>query len=85
MSGDTTPIDHFIVFSEVEGIKAPIGTVLNLGSKIAFSFSDTKTSGIVGTKKYSVVPIFGNFTMGDESKIVVATREADITDLEMMT
>ena len=85
MDGNTSAIDHFIVFSEVDGIKAPIGTVLNLGKGVAFSFNDTKTSGIIGTKNYSIRPVFGDFNLGEESEIVTITRERDMSNIEVMT
>jgi len=82
ISGNGDLIDYFIVFCDVGGIKAPIGTVVNLGIDDLFFFRDDKTAGIVGTKTYTVLPIFVDFTSGKESEGRSITKLANLSEIE---
>jgi len=84
VSGDSTPIDHFIIFSEVSSIKAPIGTTVNLESGRVFSYRDNKTAGLVGTKTYTVIPVLSNFNIGAESNSVSITKRLEIPRYEVV-
>jgi hypothetical protein len=82
LEGNPFSVDHFVVFSKIAGVKAPIGTVIAGGGSNYFTLVDDKTSGIVGTKIYTVLPIFADFSAGIESSSASVTRSSSISSLE---
>ena len=81
--GNSSKIDHFIIFSEIDGVKAPIGTTVNLRFGKVFSFTDRKTAGMVGLKTYTIIPIYGDFSPGSESVPTTIIKKSELSSFEV--
>jgi hypothetical protein len=68
VTGNKSRISSFLVLCDYNGIKAPIANVANssLGSA-RVDYVDDQMSQNVGTKIYTVVPVFHDLSVGDES------------------
>ena len=75
--GALDEIDHFIVLAEHEGVKSPIGTVHNMSSTGKFEYVDDDLGSEIGTTTYSIVPVFADYTYGQESEGVNVTESEE--------
>jgi len=66
VSGDGSVIDHFILFLEKEGIKNVIGTCHNEFHGKFRNWVHSVKSSDRGPSKYSVLPVFNDYSLGEE-------------------
>ena len=75
VSGDQNDIDHFIVNASFYGITSTVGTVHNFSSSGRYYFYDNELFNEPGTVEYSVIPVFADYTYGDEVTAESVTLE----------
>ena len=81
--GDLIDIDHFIVFCDYAGMKAPVGTAHTFMG-LSTTFIDNVLAGAIGPRRYTVLPVFKDFSYGTESLPVFFTKNNNVNDLEMI-
>ena len=83
--GNTDNIDHVQVLAEYQGTKAVVGVVHLLKGIGKYKFVDTKLSGLVGQRKYTVRLCFNNYMMSNESQGVTVDINANLGYLDNVT
>lgn len=66
IQGSVTKIDHFIITMEMLGMKTVVGKCHNITESNYFQFVDKLDNGEHGNIKYTIVPVFYDFTRGTE-------------------
>jgi len=74
VQGNITKIDHFIVTLEILGMKTVVGKSHNISESNYFQFVDTLDDGEHGLLRYTIVPVYYDYTRGTE----VVTNEVII-------
>jgi len=83
VTGDSSTIDHFMVFARHAGINTPVGTVHALTNDNVFSFTDDAVTNSVGKIEYFVQPIMSNFTKGNLYGPVETNIQPDIPRFQL--
>ena len=74
VQGNISKIDHFIITLEILGMKTVVGKSHNISESNYFQFVDTLDDGEHGLLKYTIVPVYYDYTRGTE----VVTNEVII-------
>ena len=82
--GDISDIDHFIIFCDYAGIKAPVGTAHTFMG-LDIKFIDNNLAGALGSRTYTILPVLKDFSFGDESSSLTYTKRYNMDDVEMIS
>ena len=62
-------VDSFVVMADIHGIKAPVGAVMPTSETTqTYSMRDTTLCDVIADRVYTVIPVYNNFTLGEESR-----------------
>jgi len=80
VSGNIAKIDHFIILASRNGVTIPVGTHHSSSRGGGFSYVDTSQKNILGMIKYSIVPVFSDFTRGLPSSVGSAVISKEVSN-----
>ena len=66
IDGNLEKIDHFIITLTRLGVKSVIGGSHNISDSNSFVFYDILTDGEVGEVYYSLIPVYFDYSLGQE-------------------
>jgi len=78
ISGNQDDVDHFIVMARFQGIKSTIGAVHGFSESGNYRLFDRDLSMEPGSMEYSVIPVYADYTYGEEvetSTIILESTE----------
>lgn len=76
VQGDISSIDHFLIMKQVHGMKTMVGKVHSEFTNGSCQFMHSVSSDDVGALSYVIVPVFGDYSVGDAVTTNVVTVEA---------
>ena len=85
ITGSQDDVDHFIIMAKYQGIKSTVGTVHNISYSGRYYFTDNELSREPGTIEYSVIPVYSDYTYGDEMTAEEVTLEIEEPEFTVNT
>ena len=76
ITGNQDDVDHFVVSAKFQGIKSTIGAVHGFSETGNYKLFDWDLSMEPGSIEYSVMPVYADYTYGDEVKTSTIIRES---------